>query len=337
VKGVDAASKMGQVRAPVVAVVRAWRLLCGRRSSFRRFIRSLRCLSQWAARTGVKKFIFVSTAQVRAPDDAGRWRRSVLALAPIWHCLPLHCTHAVIVALALAMAAAGVQAQCKAVCREGGAGPVHTAGGLGGTCWRNAEVPTVPSLTSPLPAAQAEFMAKAEAAVQAVAGLPWIIVRPAVVYGPGDVSGLMPRCVVAAAYVKMGARMDFMWDGDLRCNTVHVFDVVRALYFLARKADAGTLWNLADKGDTSAWATEGGGGGGGVSPGPSPAAALARPCLLVSMHAQTRRASLRSWAASSAVRSGSWERSSPTWARWSWTRSSTQPTSSTSCVGGRGG
>ena len=42
-------------------------------------------------------------------------------------------------------------------------------------------------------------------------------------------------------------------------NTVHVFDVVRALYFLARKADAGSVWNLADKGDTS----EGGWGWGG--------------------------------------------------------------------------
>ena len=121
---------------------------------------------------------------------------------------------------------------------------------------------------------QAEFMARAEAAVQAVAGLPWVIVRPAggqqegrvqplqrcccqpycccccphfrapVCYGPGDVNGIMPRCVVAAAYVKMGAKvregwgddggeeegrilstsprpsshrqMEFMWDGDLK-------------------------------------------------------------------------------------------------------------------------
>jgi nucleoside-diphosphate-sugar epimerase len=35
--------------------------------------------------------------------------------------------------------------------------------------------------------------AQAEDAVRSVAGLPWVILRPAVVYGPGDVRGLMPR------------------------------------------------------------------------------------------------------------------------------------------------
>jgi len=34
---------------------------------------------------------------------------------------------------------------------------------------------------------------RAEEAVRTTAGLPWVILRPAIVYGPGDVTGLMPR------------------------------------------------------------------------------------------------------------------------------------------------
>jgi nucleoside-diphosphate-sugar epimerase len=39
----------------------------------------------------------------------------------------------------------------------------------------------------------AEYAFKAEEALKSVPGLPWVILRPAVVYGPGDVNGLMPR------------------------------------------------------------------------------------------------------------------------------------------------
>lgn len=50
----------------------------------------------------------------------------------------------------------------------------------------------------------------------------------------------MPRVVVAASYVGMGrAKMELLWDGDLKAGTVHVYDVVRAIYFAARKVDAG--------------------------------------------------------------------------------------------------
>lgn len=56
---------------------------------------------------------------------------------------------------------------------------------------------------------------------------------------PRLLPGLMPRVVVAASYVKMGrAKMELLWDGELKANTVHVYDVARALYFLARKGEA---------------------------------------------------------------------------------------------------
>lgn len=97
----------------------------------------------------------------------------------------------------------------------------------------------------------AAYNLKAEDAVKATAGLNWVILRPAIVYGPGDVHGLMPRVVVASTYTVIeGGKMELMWEGDLHCNTVHVFDVVRAIYFAARKLEPGTTWNLADGGKT---------------------------------------------------------------------------------------
>ena len=99
---------------------------------------------------------------------------------------------------------------------------------------------------------QAEYMLNSEAAVRGVAGAPFIILRPATIYGPGDAtSGLMPRVVVAASYVAMGrAKMELLWEGGLKCNTVHVYDVARAIVFAARKLEAGSTFNLADAGNT---------------------------------------------------------------------------------------
>lgn len=39
----------------------------------------------------------------------------------------------------------------------------------------------------------ADYSLRAEEAIKAIPGLPWVILRPANVYGPGDVGGLMPR------------------------------------------------------------------------------------------------------------------------------------------------
>ena len=87
----------------------------------------------------------------------------------------------------------------------------------------------------------AVYAARAEAAALAGAGaaLPVIILRPALVYGPGDTSGLMTRAVVASTFKAEKAKMEFLWDGSLKLSTVHVFDVARAIYFAARKAAHG--------------------------------------------------------------------------------------------------
>ena len=44
--------------------------------------------------------------------------------------------------------------------------------------------------------------------------------------------------------------MEFLWDKDLKINTVHVADVVAALWHLTSKGTVGEVYNLADQNDT---------------------------------------------------------------------------------------
>jgi len=92
---------------------------------------------------------------------------------------------------------------------------------------------------------------QAEENLKKIQGLNLIIVRPAIVYGPGDVTGITPRLITAAVYKSLNEKMEFLWDKDLKLNTVHVRDVVAALWHLANKADPGTLFNLADESETT--------------------------------------------------------------------------------------
>jgi len=91
----------------------------------------------------------------------------------------------------------------------------------------------------------------AEEALKAIPGLNLIIVRPAIVYGPGDINGITPRLIAAAVYKHLGETMEFLWDKDLRMNTVHVRDVCTAIWHLAFNGSVGTTYNLADKNGTT--------------------------------------------------------------------------------------
>lgn len=97
--------------------------------------------------------------------------------------------------------------------------------------------------------ALAKASLKAEEDV-AASGVPYNIVRPAIVYGPGDQSGMTPRLIVGAVYQKLGKTMELLWDKSLRVNTVHVRDVVKALWLVATKAPEKEIYNLADSSDT---------------------------------------------------------------------------------------
>jgi len=91
---------------------------------------------------------------------------------------------------------------------------------------------------------------EAEKAIKAIPGLNLVIVRPAIVYGPGDISGITPRIICGAVYKHLGEEMEFLWDKEMKINTVHVIDVCRALWYLTNHGNNGDLFNLADENDT---------------------------------------------------------------------------------------
>jgi nucleoside-diphosphate-sugar epimerase len=82
--------------------------------------------------------------------------------------------------------------------------------------------------------AVAESMLRCERALAAVPGLPLVVLRPALVYGPGDFGSLMPRCVVAASYQRAGERMELLWDGSAKLRRVRARVRARARRCLSK-------------------------------------------------------------------------------------------------------
>jgi len=91
---------------------------------------------------------------------------------------------------------------------------------------------------------------EAEQALAHTAGLNYVIIRPAIVYGTGDVYGLTPRLIVGSIYKESKETLKSLYSKDLKMNTVHVKDVAKAIWFLTNHAESGSIWNLADKNDT---------------------------------------------------------------------------------------
>ncbi|CAG8545640.1 2104_t:CDS:10 [Diversispora eburnea] len=103
----------------------------------------------------------------------------------------------------------------------------------------------------------AKYKYKAEEGLKNIENLNLVILRPAMVYGLGATSGLAPRLVCGRIYKYIKEEMKFLWTKDLKINTVHVTDVCRALWHIAKwyesnnKAGKGpVIYNLADKGNT---------------------------------------------------------------------------------------
>lgn len=96
----------------------------------------------------------------------------------------------------------------------------------------------------------AKYKLQAEEALRKIPKLNLIIVRPVYVYGPGDITSLAPRIICGAVYKQLGEKMKFLWDEKLKINTVHVRDVSKALWHLSQKGTVGSIYNLADKGET---------------------------------------------------------------------------------------
>lgn len=81
--------------------------------------------------------------------------------------------------------------------------------------------------------------------------LDYVILRPAIVYGPGDTYGIAPRIIVGAVYKHKKEKMKNLWNADLCMNTVHVVDVCKAMVHAANKLKKGDVFNLADKNKTN--------------------------------------------------------------------------------------
>ena len=97
----------------------------------------------------------------------------------------------------------------------------------------------------------ATYKARVEEVLPKIAGLDYVIIRPAFVYGPSCVNYIMPRFIIGAVYKQLNEKMQLLWDGDLKLNTVHVEDVVRAMWHLKDTGKSGEIYNLSDSGDTT--------------------------------------------------------------------------------------
>jgi len=91
---------------------------------------------------------------------------------------------------------------------------------------------------------------EAEGIVKATAGLNFVIVRPAIVYGTGDTNGLTPRLIVGSIYKEQNEKMESLYSSGLRVNTVHADDVAKALAFLLKNGKSGDIFNLCDPNET---------------------------------------------------------------------------------------
>ncbi|KAF9903727.1 hypothetical protein EC991_003421 [Linnemannia zychae] len=104
----------------------------------------------------------------------------------------------------------------------------------------------------------AKYKLKVDEELQNMPGLNLVILRPAVVYGIGAMTGLTPRLICGRVYKHNKSKMEFLWTGDLKLNTVHVQDVVSAVWHTANwyvssdnsQPGAPVTFNLADQNDT---------------------------------------------------------------------------------------
>lgn len=107
----------------------------------------------------------------------------------------------------------------------------------------------------------AKWKLQAEEDLAKIEGLNLLILRTVHVYGPYTSKFLATALCMARVYQFLGKEMKFLWKEDLRTNTVHVEDLVRAMWtgagWYVKEGVAGRrpppTFNIADKGNTCKW------------------------------------------------------------------------------------
>ncbi|KAF9735930.1 hypothetical protein PMIN06_006843 [Paraphaeosphaeria minitans] len=102
----------------------------------------------------------------------------------------------------------------------------------------------------------AKWKLQAEEDLAKIEGLNLLVFRMAHVYGPYTSKFLGTALCMARVYQSLGKEMKWLWKEDLRTNTVHVDDVVRALWtgakwFIEAPRTSPQTFNIVDHGNTS--------------------------------------------------------------------------------------
>lgn len=95
---------------------------------------------------------------------------------------------------------------------------------------------------------QAKYRYEAEQFLSSL-DLNLVILRPSYVYGPGDLTSLTPRLATAAAYQFLNEKMVSLYDASLQMDTVHIDDLVRAIYAACSidTMKSGSVFNVSDE------------------------------------------------------------------------------------------
>lgn len=98
----------------------------------------------------------------------------------------------------------------------------------------------------------AKMKVQTEKELKLVPNLNLTIIRLPIVYGNGDKRYLMPRIVIAGIYKHLNEPMKLLWNEKLILNTVHVDDVVMAMWALSQsEKSVGETYNIVDDSNTT--------------------------------------------------------------------------------------